>query len=123
MTVPATALIADDDLDGWLRYPERVADEPTEPIAGVRCGQLLQYSAGSTGRPKGIRRPLDPRSAKLTTPVFEALVTGTATSYRPPPLLAERAGTAPLRWRVRAEDGTRREIARSAWQRFSITAR
>ncbi|WP_413467207.1 fatty-acid--CoA ligase FadD4 [Mycolicibacterium sp. 120270] len=84
--MPAVLLIADDDLDGWLRYPECVADEPAEPMVSERCGQLLQYSAGSTGRPKGIRRPLDPRSAKLTTPVFEALgVTGESVYLSPTP--------------------------------------
>ncbi|MGH7460674.1 MAG: hypothetical protein ACREMA_06550, partial [Longimicrobiales bacterium] len=53
------------------------------------------------------------------TPVFEALVTS-GTSYRPPPLLAERAAGAALRWRVRAENAAGREIARSAWRGFKL---
>ena len=48
----------DDDLDGWQRYPECVADEPDTPIDDEFEGDLLQYSSGTTGRPKGIRRPL-----------------------------------------------------------------
>lgn len=98
--MPAVLLIADDDLDGWLRYPECVADEPAEPMVSERCGQLLQYSAGSTGRPKGIRRPLDPRSAKLTTPVFEALgVTGESVYLSPTPTYH----TAPAMWTMAAQ--------------------
>ena len=51
-------LIADDDLDGWLRYPECVADQPDTPIDDEIEGDLLQYSSGTTGRPKGIKREL-----------------------------------------------------------------
>ena len=46
-------LIADDDLDGWHRYPECVADEPDTPIDDEIEGDLLQYSSGTTGRPEG----------------------------------------------------------------------
>jgi len=56
--VPKVLLIADANLDGWSRYPECVAGQPTTPIADEREGDLLQYSSGTTGRPKGIRRPL-----------------------------------------------------------------
>jgi long-chain acyl-CoA synthetase len=56
--LPDLLLIADDDLDGWQRYPECVADQPPTPIADEREGELLQYSSGTTGRPKGIRRQL-----------------------------------------------------------------
>lgn len=57
------------------------------------------------------------------TPLFEALVPGVSPAYRPPPLLAERAGEAALRWRVRAEDAAGREIARSAWRSFTVSQR
>ena len=50
--------IADDDLDGWHRYPECVADQPDTPIDDEIEGDLLQYSSGTTGRPKGIKREL-----------------------------------------------------------------
>src|ERR1700736_7023797 len=56
--LPEMLLIADDDLDGWQRYPELVEDQPSEPIADETEGDLLQYSSGTTGRPKGIRREL-----------------------------------------------------------------
>jgi long-chain acyl-CoA synthetase len=56
--LPGLLLIADDDLDGWLRYPECVAEEPDTPIDDEREGDLLQYSSGTTGRPKGIKREL-----------------------------------------------------------------
>src|SRR6476469_2362282 len=46
------------DLDGWLRYPECVADQPDTPIDDEVEGDLLQYSSGTTGRPKGIKRQL-----------------------------------------------------------------
>ena len=51
-------MIADDDLDGWQRYPECVADQPDTPIDDEIEGDLLQYSSGTTGRPKGIKREL-----------------------------------------------------------------
>lgn len=56
--LPGVLMIADDDLDGWLRYPECVADQPQTPIDNETEGDLLQYSSGTTGRPKGIRRSL-----------------------------------------------------------------
>jgi fatty-acyl-CoA synthase len=56
--LPGLLLIADDDLDGWLRYPQCVADQPDTPIADEIEGDLLQYSSGTTGRPKGIKRAL-----------------------------------------------------------------
>ncbi len=56
--LPGLLLIADDDLDGWQRYPECVADQPATPIDDEIEGDLLQYSSGTTGRPKGIKREL-----------------------------------------------------------------
>lgn len=98
--LPAVALIADDDLEGWQRYPECVATEPSTPITDESVGQLLQYSAGSTGRPKGIRRPLHPGTTKLTTPVFEALgVTGDSVYLSPAPSYH----TAPAMWTMAAQ--------------------
>src|SRR5271167_518474 len=47
-----------DDLPGWQRYPECVADQPDTPIDDEIEGDLLQYSSGTTGRPKGIKREL-----------------------------------------------------------------
>lgn len=100
---PAVALIADDDLAGWQRYPECVATERAEPIADECTGQLLQYSAGSTGRPKGIRRPLAPAGSagvRMSTPVFEALgVTGDSVYLSPAPLYH----TAPAMWTMCAQ--------------------
>ncbi len=56
--LPELLIIADEDLDGWLRYPECVADQPDTPIDDEIEGDLLQYSSGTTGRPKGIKREL-----------------------------------------------------------------
>src|SRR6478735_9808986 len=56
--LPQLLVIAGDDLDGWHRYPECVADEPDTPIDDEIEGDLLQYSSGTTGRPKGIKRQL-----------------------------------------------------------------
>ena len=55
---PQLRIMVGDDLSGWPRYPECVADHPDTPIADEIEGDLLQYSSGTTGRPKGIRRPL-----------------------------------------------------------------
>src|SRR3954447_13023582 len=57
-TTPELRVIADDNLDGWYRYPECVADHPDTPIDDEIEGDLLQYSSGTTGRPKGIKREL-----------------------------------------------------------------
>ncbi|CAN5257157.1 fatty-acid--CoA ligase FadD4 [soil metagenome] len=56
--LPGLLLIADGELDGWLSYPECVADQPVTPIDDEIEGDLLQYSSGTTGRPKGIKRAL-----------------------------------------------------------------
>ncbi|OBI46007.1 acyl-CoA synthetase [Mycobacterium kyorinense] len=56
--LPELLLIADDDLPGWQRYPECVADQPDTPVDDEIEGDLLQYSSGTTGRPKGIKREL-----------------------------------------------------------------
>jgi hypothetical protein len=48
--------------------------------------------------------------------VFEAIVDAVAAEYRPPPFLAARLGTGPVRWRVRAVTAEAREIARSDWR-------
>ena len=56
--LPELLMIADDDLTGWQRYPECVADQPDTPIDDEIEGDLLQYSSGTTGRPKGIKREL-----------------------------------------------------------------
>lgn len=56
--LPGVLLIADDDVDGWLRYPQCVADQPDTPLDDELEGDLLQYTSGTTGRPKGIRREL-----------------------------------------------------------------
>ncbi|MDG5483768.1 fatty-acid--CoA ligase FadD4 [Mycolicibacterium gadium] len=96
----AAAVLADDDLDGWQRYPDCVAAEPATPIADESDGLLLQYSAGSTGRPKGIRRPLNSARPTLSTPVFEALgVTVDSVYLSPAPIYH----TAPAMWTMAAQ--------------------
>jgi long-chain acyl-CoA synthetase len=72
--LPALRMIADDDLDGWLRYPECVAEEPDTPIDDEREGDLLQYSSGTTGRPKGIKRELPHASPAEAPGMMSALV-------------------------------------------------
>ncbi|BBY63678.1 fatty-acid--CoA ligase FadD4 [Mycolicibacterium helvum] len=56
--LPPLLIITDGQLDGWLSYPECVADQPDTPIDDEIEGDLLQYSSGTTGRPKGIKRAL-----------------------------------------------------------------
>ncbi len=102
--LPAVTMIADTDLDGWLRYPECVESEPVTRFSGHDEGELLQYSSGSTGRPKGIRRPRDSsgpaRGAKPSTPVFERLGVGTESVYLSPAPLYH---TAPAMWTMCAQ--------------------
>ena len=102
--LPAVALLADDELEGWQRYPECVAGKPPTPISDECDGQLLQYSAGSTGRPKGIRRPMSPTPtagvSSLSTPVFEALGVSAESVYLSP---APTYHTAPAMWSMCAQ--------------------
>ena len=56
--LPELRMMAGGQLDGWLSYPECVADQPVTPIDDEIEGDLLQYSSGTTGRPKGIKRQL-----------------------------------------------------------------
>ncbi|MDV3132952.1 fatty-acid--CoA ligase FadD4 [Mycobacterium sp. 29Ha] len=128
---PDLLLIADDDLDGWLRYPECVADQPDTPIVGESEGDLLQYSSGTTGRPKGIRRPLahlSPAEApNMLAPLLMAVgLSGDAVYLSPAPLYH----TAPSFWSlsVQALGGTTvvmekfdAESALAAIERYRIT--
>lgn len=97
--LPDLLMIADDDLDGWLRYPECVADQPHTPIDNEREGDLLQYSSGTTGRPKGIRRELPgmapAQAANPISPLLSALGIGPMTQYLSPAPLYH---TAPCVW-------------------------
>jgi fatty-acyl-CoA synthase len=56
--LPPLLIVTGGQLDGWLSYPECVADQPDTPIDDEIEGDLLQYSSGTTGRPKGIKREL-----------------------------------------------------------------
>src|SRR5271165_2686324 len=107
--LPELLLIADDDLDGWDRYPECVAEQPETPIPDEREGDLLQYSSGTTGRPKGIRRELPhlpPSEApNRVMPLMNAVgITGESVYLSPAPLYH----TAPAFWSmvVQALGGT-----------------
>jgi long-chain acyl-CoA synthetase len=71
---PELLIIAEDDLDGWYRYPECVADQPDTPIDDEIEGDLLQYSSGTTGRPKGIKRELPHVSPAEAPGLMSALV-------------------------------------------------
>ncbi|TAM64476.1 fatty-acid--CoA ligase FadD4 [Mycobacterium sp.] len=102
--LPALRVIADDDLDGWQRYPECIAGYPDTPVAGEREGELLQYSSGTTGRPKGILRKLThltPAEAPLLlTPLFDRVgIAGDSVYLSPAPLYH----TAPGYWSMTAQ--------------------
>ena len=97
--LPELLLMADDDVDGWQRYPQCVAGEPTTPICDEQEGDLLQYSSGTTGRPKGIRRELhhlSPAEApNMLMPLLNAVgITGESVYLSPAPLYH----TAPSFW-------------------------
>jgi long-chain acyl-CoA synthetase len=101
--LPDLLMIADDDLDGWQRYPECVADEPDAPIADELEGDLLQYSSGTTGRPKGIRRELSHLPPTEMPNMLSALlmaigIDSDATYISPAPLYH----TAPCLWTMSA---------------------
>jgi long-chain acyl-CoA synthetase len=99
-----SATSASSDLDGWLRYPECVADQPDTPIEDEREGDLLQYSSGTTGRPKGIKRELSgltPAEAPLVlAPLFAAMGIDAGAIYLTPAPLYH---TAPSMWSMSAQ--------------------
>src|SRR5690349_22474572 len=103
--LPGLLLIADDDLDGWQRYPECVADQPDTPIADEIEGDLLQYSSGTTGRPKGIKRELPHVPPAEAPGMMSALVgfwmTPDSIYLSPAPLYH----TAPSVWSMSAQAG------------------
>src|SRR5271154_2401935 len=129
--LPDLLMIADDDLDGWQRYPECVADQPDTPIADESEGDLLQYSSGTTGRPKGIRRDLmhlaPAEAPNMLMPLLTAVgLTGDAIYLSPAPLYH----TAPSFWSmsVQSMGGTAvvmekfdAESALGAIQRYGVT--
>lgn len=89
--LPDVLLLADDDLDGWARYPECVADQPSTPIPNEVEGDLLQYSSGTTGRLKGIRRELShlppAQAPNMLMPLLGAVgITGESVYLSPAPL-------------------------------------
>ncbi|MDX1873837.1 AMP-binding protein [Mycolicibacterium sp. 120266] len=101
--MPPVRLVADGDLDGWMRYPSCCSTESDAPMSSDREGQLLQYSAGTTGRPKGIRRPLrapETGRSSLRTPVFDALEITQGSVYLSP---APIYHTAPAMWTMAAQ--------------------
>ena len=129
--LPELLLIADDDLEGWQRYPECVNDQRSEPIADETEGDLLQYTSGTTGRPKGIRRELahvaPAEAPNMLMPLMTAVgITGESVYLSPAPLYH----TAPSFWSmaVQSMGGTAvvmekfdPELALECIQRHSIT--
>jgi fatty-acyl-CoA synthase len=103
--LPPVLLIADADLDGWVRYPEGVADQPDTPIADEIEGDLLQYSSGTTGRPKGIKRELPHLPPSEVPGMMAALVSfwldPEAVYLSPAPLYH----TAPSVWSMQIQAG------------------
>jgi fatty-acyl-CoA synthase len=97
--LPGLLITADDDLDGWQRYPRCVADQPSIPIANELEGELLQYSSGTTGRPKGIRHRLQhlppAQVPNRLTPLLHAVGLGGDSVYLSPAPLYH---TAPSFW-------------------------
>ena len=102
--LPDLLLIADDDLDGWQRYPECVADQPGTPIGDEIEGDLLQYSSGTTGRPKGIRRELahvaPAQAPNLVSALLMAIQMSPDSVYLSPAPLYH---TAPCLWTMSAQ--------------------
>jgi long-chain acyl-CoA synthetase len=103
--LPDLRLIADDDLEGWERYPECVAQEADTPIDDEHEGDLLQYSSGTTGRPKGIKREL-PHVPPAEAPSMMAALLGfwmdpDAVYLSPAPLYH----TAPSVWSMSVQAG------------------
>lgn len=107
--LPDVLMIADGAMDGWLRCPECVADQPDTPIDDESEGDLLQYSSGTTGRPKGIKRELTGLAPSAASSPLSRLLSAQgignrATYLNPAPLYH----TAPSMWSmsVQAVGGT-----------------
>lgn len=72
--LPGLLILAGDDAEGWLRYPECAAGQPVTPIDDEVEGDLLQYSSGTTGRPKGIKRELRHLAPSDAAPPLGAII-------------------------------------------------
>jgi long-chain acyl-CoA synthetase len=101
--LPGLLMIADDDMNGWQRYPECVAHQPITAIDDELEGDLLQYSSGTTGRPKGIRRELSHLPPTEMPNMLSALlmaigIEGDSVYISPAPLYH----TAPCLWTMSA---------------------
>jgi len=103
--LPDLVIMAGDDVEGWERYPECVADQPDTPIDDEIEGDLLQYSSGTTGRPKGIKRELQHLPPAEVPGMMSALVgfwmTPDSIYLSPAPLYH----TAPSVWSMSAQAG------------------
>ncbi|KUI35848.1 acyl-CoA synthetase [Mycobacterium sp. IS-1590] len=102
--LPDLLILADDNLDGWQRYPECVADHPKTPIPDEIEGDLLQYSSGTTGRPKGIRRELPhvspAQAGNMLSALLMAIQMDSDSVYLSPAPLYH---TAPCMWTMSAQ--------------------
>jgi long-chain acyl-CoA synthetase len=45
-------------IDGFQRYDDLTAGQPSTPPENRTLGAVMNYTSGTTGRPKGVRRPL-----------------------------------------------------------------
>lgn len=103
--LPEVLLSTADDLPGWARYPDVVADRPETPIDDEIEGDLLQYSSGTTGRPKGIKRALPHLPPAEVPGLMAALVSfwmhPDAVYLSPAPLYH----TAPSVWSMQTQAG------------------
>lgn len=88
------------------------------PSAGVSSGATLTFAWAPV--PLANRYRLEVQSTDGTS-LFDAIIPAAVALYRPPPVFAERVGTSPLRWRVRAEDLAGRVLAVSAWRPLTIS--
>ncbi len=64
----ANRYMVDGTIDGYLRWEETIARQPSTPIADEIMGRDMLYSSGTTGRPKGVMpmgepQPIDAESA------------------------------------------------------------
>ena len=68
-------LMLDDAVAGFALLDQRLAEQPSDPIADQAEGVEMLYSSGTTGQPKGIRKPLPEAPFGTLSPQYRRVVT------------------------------------------------
>ena len=70
ISLPADAMFAVGDVEGYRSFADFKAEQPAEEPADRVAGGLMNYTSGTTGQPKGVKRPLPGIDADTQAAMF-----------------------------------------------------